>query len=75
MVESAPPCQSVVRLFPVVVCARVFSDIFPGSKILVGNSPAGSPIEVNPFQVKWLLKGCPVGSYVDDCSEPHESLP
>ena len=43
MVESAPPRQSVVRLFSDVVCARdcegFFSDIFPGSKILAGTSP------------------------------------
>ena len=37
-------------LFPLVFCCclrkrlqRIFSDIFPGSKILAGNSPAGPP--------------------------------
>ena len=50
MVESAPPRQSVVRLFPLVFCCclherlrRIFSDNFPRSKILAGNSPAGPP--------------------------------
>ena len=46
MVESAPPRQSVVCLFFVVVSAKVFSDffwIFTVSKILPGNSPAGPP--------------------------------
>ncbi len=47
MVESAPPRQSVVRLFFVVVSRKdfflVFSDFFEVSKILAGNSPAGPP--------------------------------
>jgi len=53
MVESAPPHQSMVRLFPLVSdcflllfareTAKDFSYIFPGSKILAGNSPAGPP--------------------------------
>ena len=43
MVKIAPPRQSVVRLFFVVVALRIFSDIFAVSKILAENSPAGSP--------------------------------
>ena len=44
MVKIAPPCQSMVRLFFVVVALKIFSDIFfLVSKILVGNSPAGPP--------------------------------
>jgi len=43
MVESAPPRQSVVRLFFVVVCVRdcegFFLIFFPGSKILAGKHP------------------------------------
>ena len=40
MVEIAPPRQSVVCLYFVVVAQRIFSDIFAVSKIVAGNSPA-----------------------------------
>ena len=49
MVKIAPPRQSVVRLFFVVVALRIFSDIFAVSKILAGNSPAGPPINLREF--------------------------
>ena len=43
IVKIAPPRQSVVHLFFVVVALKIFSDIFAVSKILAGNSPAGPP--------------------------------
>ena len=52
MVKCAPPRQSVVRLFFVVVCAKDFSDICVGSKLLVRNSPA-RPLLLLNLQVFW----------------------
>jgi len=43
MVGKLSPRQSEVCLFFVVVCAKHFPDIFAGSKIFTGNSPAGPP--------------------------------
>ena len=43
MVERAPPRQSEARLFLLLFAQSIFSDVFAGSKILVGNSPAGPP--------------------------------
>ncbi len=47
MVEIAPPPQSIVRLFFVVVALRIFFDIFAVSKILAGNLTAGPPTFVD----------------------------
>jgi hypothetical protein len=62
MVESAPPRQSVVRLSPLVLLflfaretAKDFSDIFPGSKILAGNSTAELPTTSHKSAILILL--------------------
>ena len=44
MVKIAPPRQSVVHLFFVVVALKIFSDIFAVSKILAGNSHLLDPL-------------------------------
>ena len=43
MVESAPPVSLWSACFLLLFARRIFSDIFAGSQILAGNSPAGPP--------------------------------
>ena len=55
--NALPPVSPWSACFLLLFARRIFSDIFAGSKILVGNAPAGPPPHIPPQKAAHRSQG------------------